>query len=99
MGDRVADDPRPDHQREKPYPLLWYLCGAFSASLTVPAMRRVIENAGLAGYGVALVMASVCGFLLGVTIVFIGRIERRVYRAALALLWGASIFSLWYFSR
>jgi hypothetical protein len=62
-------------------------------------MSRVIENAGLAGPGVALVMAMAAALLLGVMIVFIGRIERRIYRVALALLWGASILSLWYCSR
>lgn len=99
MGDKVADDPRADHQPERPYPLIWYLIGALSAKLSVPAMSRVIENAGLAGPGVALVMAMAAALLLGVMIVFIGRIERRIYRVALALLWGASILSLWYCSR
>lgn len=99
MTDRVTEEQLQDQKADRPYPLLWYLVGAFSAKITVPGMCHVIENSGLARHGVAVIIAMVCALFIGGTIIFIGRMEHRFYRFTLAVLWAAFILSLWRYSR
>jgi hypothetical protein len=94
VTDRVTEEQLQDQKADRPYPLLWYLVGAFSAKITVPGMCHVIENSGLARHGVAVIIAMVCALFIGGTIIFIG-----FYRFALAVLWAAFILSLWRYSR
>jgi hypothetical protein len=98
VTDRVTDEQVITTKRMDSNPLGWYVLAVLSPRVAVPAIRRVIENAGLAGHGLALVIAVVVAIFIGVTIVLIGRIEQLVYRYALALLWIAVLFSLWYYT-
>jgi hypothetical protein len=63
VTDRVTEEQLQDQKADRPYPLLWYLVGAFSAKITVPGMCHVIENSGLARHGVAVIIAMVVPFL------------------------------------
>jgi hypothetical protein len=99
VTDRVTDEQVIPTKRTDSYPLLWYILAILSPRLTVPAIRRVIENARLAGHGLALIIAVALAIFIGVTIVFIGRIERLLYRFVLALLWIAALFFLWYYTK
>ena len=47
-----------EQQQDKPYGLLALILAVLSSSFTVPAMRRVIQDAAVAGHGVALAIAN-----------------------------------------
>jgi uncharacterized membrane protein YbjE (DUF340 family) len=93
----------PDQQqrryRDNPYTRLWLVPAVLSVRLTVPAMRHIIQNRGMAGHGIALTMAVVFAFLYGSAIASLERIERRAYRYTLILLLASISVLLWHYSR
>lgn len=62
-------------------------------------MRHIIQNRGIAGHDIALTIAGVFGFLYGLAIGSLERIERRAYRYTLILLLVSIAIMLWYYSR
>ncbi len=86
-------------EKQRPYPLLWIVLAVLSTNISVPAMRQIIHNAGLARNGIALAVAIVFGVLFALAINGLELIERRASRFTVAALLGAFLIILWYCSK
>jgi Flp pilus assembly protein TadB len=94
----MATDRRGSGQQANNYPLLWIVLAVLSTNVSVPAIRRIVQHAGIAGSRIALAIAIVLGLLIGLAIAVVNRIEKRSYQYALVAVFGAFLFLLWYWS-